>query len=134
MAVSVEPAALREEATRWIGLADEMSAIRIRTESQLWLAPTAFFIGNLTEAVHYPAYRDFWHRMVTRLDGAAVEFELIATVLRRIADSYQETDQLSADEIDGLYTVNAEDLASATVVAGGGSRGEPSSRGDFVHT
>jgi hypothetical protein len=109
--VRVDPQAVRKEGTSWINLADNMARIRSAADG-LWLGPTAFFIGNFSEVVHYPAYRDFHDRMLTRLRGAEVEFELIGLVLNRFADEYEETDQISRDEIDRLYTVTEGDVAS----------------------
>jgi hypothetical protein len=116
MAVSVEPEAVRQEANRWINLADDMGSVLASIETHLWLGPTAFFIGNLTEVVHYPAYVELFNNMVTRTGGAEIEFELIGIVLRKIADSYEETDQISGEQIDQLYTATDQDMASVTGV------------------
>lgn len=112
--VAVDPEAVRSEATQWINLADDMSKIQRHVDSQLWLSPAAFFIGNFSEIIHYPAYRDFWNRMNNRLSGAAIEFELIGIVLRRIAEDYEQTDEMSRSDFDRLFTATEEDVASVT--------------------
>lgn len=129
--VSIDPEAIRQEANRWINLADDMGSIRATTQTGLWLGPTAFFIGNLTEAVHDPAYRGFWDRMVTRMGGAEVEFELIGKVLRQIADSYEETDQISGAELDGLFTAPNEHMTSVAEEPATGSERGPGAGGRF---
>lgn len=112
--VLVDPEDVRGEAKKWINLADDMAGIRSVAENRLELESTAFFIGNFSEIVHYPAYQDFHGRMVSRLRGAQVEFELIGLVLKRLADDYEETDQLSSAELGRAYTVTDEDVATAT--------------------
>lgn len=119
---SVDTDAIRSEARKWTTVADEMSTVRGNTQN-LWLAPTAFFIGNLTEPVHYPAYRDFLDRIVTRLSGAEVEFELIGTAMRRMADAYDENEALTKRSLDELYTVSPDDVADAGSPGGTGRAG-----------
>lgn len=116
----VDPEALRGEAKKWINLTDDMAEIRSEAENRLRLASTAFFIGNFSEIVHYPAYQDFHGRMVTRLRGAEVEFELIALVLKRLADEYEEADQLSSAELSQHFAVTDDDVASVTEEGGSG--------------
>lgn len=111
--ISVDTDAIRSEASKWVGLSDDMARIRGGAQG-LWLGQTAFFIGNLTEFVHFPAYRDFQSRMVSRLEGAEVEFELVGTALRRIADSYDDGEALTKRTLDEMYSVTPADVNRAT--------------------
>lgn len=111
--VSFDPEAIRKEASKWDALADRMSGARADAEG-LELGVTAFFIGNYTEAVNYPAYKDFLGRVVTRLSGGEDEFALIATNLRRIADRYEDGEDLNRKSLDEVYSVTPEEVENAT--------------------
>lgn len=118
--VSFDPEAIRNEASKWMDLADRMSIVRAGAEG-LGLAPSAFFIGNLSEAVHHPAYDDFLGRVVTRLSGGEAEFELIGTNLRRIADNYEDGEDMNRRSLDEIYSVTPEEVENATRSDGGES-------------
>jgi hypothetical protein len=112
MSVEVDPEAVRDEKKIWTELAGKMLDIQ-RAVARLDLGVTAFFIGNFTELLYHPAYSKYWDMTNDRLWQAEGEFELIGKVLERIAESYEETDELSADEVGKLYTVTEEDTAEA---------------------
>lgn len=97
MSLSVETEALLREAGKWSELAEEMATIRSAT-ADLWLGLTAFFIGDSTERAHYNAYRSFHDRIVHRLEGAAIEFELVGITLRRIAADLENGEQITAQD------------------------------------
>ena len=111
--VSVDTEAIRAESRKWATLADDMSVARTGVLGT-WLGPSAFFIGNLTELIHHPAYQSFLDRIAGRLHGAEVEFELISLVLRRMADAYDEGEALNTRTLDDLYRVTPEDVDNVT--------------------
>lgn len=100
----IEPEDVRAEAKRWIDLADDMSKIHSKT-GDLWLGVTAFMVGVIGDVTPYPAYSGFHDLMITRIGGGATEFEHIGQALKRLADEYEETDELSREAIDRAYTV-----------------------------
>lgn len=94
--------ALRDERVKWLGLADDMAAIRDSAQ-QLNLDATAFFIGDANTLIHWKAYQDFQNFMVSVLGGASVEFEQIGEALRRIADEYDRADEIISLDLNSIY-------------------------------
>jgi hypothetical protein len=108
--ISVDPDKLRAEGRRWFTFADEMTKIR-RNTADLWLGIMAFFPGGLgTEAGHYRKYDECLDMITHRLEGAAIEFELIGTTLNNIATSYEEGERVTAES----FRITAEELERAT--------------------
>lgn len=107
--ISVDPDALRTEAKKWARLAGDMSTIRQDT-ANLSLGVTAFFPGGMTEGVHHTKYRDCLDRIVSRLEGAAIEYELIGFTLNKIASDYEEEERVTQDS----FRVTREEVDRAT--------------------
>lgn len=91
---SASPPSIREEAKRWFQLADDMANVRTDT-AQLYLGRMAFFPGGMTIAGH-SAYESALEVVTHRMDGGAVEFELVGMVLRSIADDYEQEDEVTS--------------------------------------
>lgn len=110
---SIEPEAVRTEGKRWNGgedsLAARMSGIRQDTDS-LRLGLSAFFPGGASEGLLHERYQEYHRTIVARLEGAAIEFELIGITLRKIADDYEEGDRVSGAN----FRVTEEQLERAT--------------------
>lgn len=109
---SIEPEAVRNEGKRWNGgdgLAARMSAIRQDT-SGLSLGIGAFFPGGTSEGLLHAKYREYLDQIVSRLEGAAIEFELIGITLRNIANDYEEGGRVSGEN----FRVTEEELERAT--------------------
>jgi|SRR5690606_13832069 len=110
---SIEPEAVRNEGKRWNGgeggLAARMSAIRQDT-SGLMLGLSAFFPGGASEGLLHSRYREYLDQIVSRLEGAAIEFELIGITLRNIANDYEEGDRVSGED----FRVTERELERAT--------------------
>ncbi len=103
--VTVTTSALREESKKWIDLADKLEPIA-NAAKELTLGPMAFFAGPSPDfAAHHKAYVSFQSKMVKILGEGVTEFEQLATVLGRIADNYDETDEQSAQDLDKVYSV-----------------------------
>lgn len=111
--MEVDPAAVRAEAKLWSDLSEQDMLPIQQNIGRLHLNISAFFIGNLTEAINWQAYETFLYHVWSRVRGARIEFELIATALRGIADAYEETDNISDAQLKELYTVSAEDEKDA---------------------
>jgi hypothetical protein len=86
-----------------------MSTIR-RDTANLSLGILAFFPGGLTEGLLHTKYGEYLDEIVSRLEGAAIEFELIGITLRNIANDYEEVDRLSGEK----FRVTEEELERAT--------------------
>ena len=96
--------ALHDEARKWQGLSDTIAPIKTVVEG-LHLDPTAFFIGmDANVAVHSAAYDGFQSFMVTILGGAVTEFDQLGTALNKIADIYDEADQVIAVDLNRVYS------------------------------
>lgn len=105
---TVEPEKIRDEAKKWFDRAENMNAVRQRTEN-LYLGISAFFPGGMTEAGHNAKYGELLGAAVHRLNGATIEFELVGMTLRDIASAYE------GGELAGMdgFRVTAEQIQRA---------------------
>ncbi|MEU7923264.1 hypothetical protein [Micromonospora zamorensis] len=94
--------ALRTEGGKWLQLSDSVAAIKGATE-RLSLDASAFYIGDANAGVHSAAYRDFQAFMVGILTGAATEFEQFGEALRRVADAYDQADEVISLDLNTIY-------------------------------
>lgn len=101
--LNVVLSALRDEARKWQGLSDTVTPIKTVVEG-LHLGPSAFFIGDASVVVHSQAYNGFQSFMVTILGGAVTEFDQLGSALNKIADIYDEADQLIALDLNEVYS------------------------------
>jgi hypothetical protein len=106
--VRVITTALRNEANKWRGLSDEVAPIKSAVEG-LTLGVTAFYIGDLNAVPHAEAYEQYRSYMAKLLGQAQVEFEQVGDALTKIADSYDESDEVSPMlDLNDIYTVRPE--------------------------
>jgi len=101
--LSVVLSALRDEARKWQGLSDTIEPVKTVVDG-LHLAPSAFFIGDANVLVHSAAYDGFQTFVATILGGAVTEFEQLGTALNKIADIYDEADQVIAVDLNHVYS------------------------------
>jgi uncharacterized protein YukE len=102
---TVVTSALRAEATKWDGLADKMQPIADAAKT-LTLSPLAFFAGFSPDfAAHSGAYDKFQASVTKVLSEAVVEFRQLGIVLRKVASTYDETDEKQAQDLDKIYSV-----------------------------
>jgi hypothetical protein len=101
--VEVITSALRNEATKWRDLSDQVEPIKSAVDG-LTLNAMAFYVGDLNagpHAVYYESYRSFMARI---LGQAQVEFEQVGDALTRIADAYDEADEVAELNLNDIYT------------------------------
>ncbi|MFI6273129.1 hypothetical protein [Micromonospora zamorensis] len=94
--------ALRTEGGKWLQLSDSATAIKGAAE-RLSLDASAFYIGDANAGVHSAAYRDFHAFMVAIFAGAATEFEQVGEALRRVADAYDQADEVISLDLNTIY-------------------------------
>ena len=111
--ISLETEAIRAQGRRWKGFADRLTPVRTTVEG-LSLDESAFFVGELTGGAYARAYADFWISMVGLLREAEIEFDLISTVLKGVADSYDEVDATTTRDLNKLYSVTPDQVAEVT--------------------
>jgi hypothetical protein len=104
----VDTDSVRKEGGVWFDAADEMAPIR-STVANLELGGLAFFTGIADAGSLHDAYEGFRSDMDDLFDGAITEFEVVGIVLRDIADSYDENDDVVAAIIGG-FVVDPDDL------------------------
>jgi uncharacterized protein YukE len=102
---TVVTSALRAEAAKWDGLADKMQPIADAAKT-LTLGPLAFFAGSSPDFLaHSGAYDTFQSSVTKVLTEAVTEFRQLGVVLRKVASTYDETDEKSAQDLDKIYSV-----------------------------
>jgi hypothetical protein len=101
--VAVVTQAVRDEARKWFGLADETQPVRVAA-SELTLDVSAFFIGDVNAAMHHRAYEGYQAYMVNVLRGAVEQFDLAGAALNKIADEYDRADAVVAVDLNAVWT------------------------------
>lgn len=97
--------ALRAEATKWDGLADKMQPIADAAKT-LTVGPLAFYAGFSPDFMaHSAAYDQFQSSVAKVLTEAVTEFRQLGIVLRKVANTYDETDEKQAQDLDKIYSV-----------------------------
>jgi len=103
--VTVVTSALRAEAGKWDGLADKMQPIADAAKT-LTLSPLAFFAGFSPDFMaHSAAYDKFQNSVAKVLTEAVTEFRQLGIVLKKVASTYDETDEKQAQDLDKIYSV-----------------------------
>lgn len=103
--VTVVTSALRAEAKKWDGLAAGMQPIADAAKT-LTLSPLAFFAGFSPDFMAHSAAYDAFQNSVAKVLGEAVtEFRQLGVVLNRVADTYDETDEKKAQDLDKIYSM-----------------------------
>ena len=101
--VTVITSAVRDEAKKWRDLSDKVAPIKSTTDG-LTLSLSAFFIGDVNAGLHAQAYEGFRSFMSTMLAGAIAEFEQVGAALDKIADAYDNSDQIVALDLNKIYS------------------------------
>jgi uncharacterized protein YukE len=103
--VTVTSNALRTESKKWTELASKLQPIADAAKG-LTLGPLAFWAGPSPDFVaHSNAYNSFQSTIVKILGEGVTEFQQLSTVLGRIADNYDVTDDKNAQDLDKIYSV-----------------------------
>lgn len=103
--VTVVTGALRDESKKWSGLAGKLQPIAEATKT-LTLGPLAFFAGPSPDfAAHSLAYNSFQNTIAKILGQGVTEFGQLSTVLGKIADNYDESDDKAVQDLDKIYSV-----------------------------
>jgi hypothetical protein len=97
--ISAGLGALRDEATTWVGIADELSAAADRARVT-GLPPGAFSFAGQAVAVAYEALRA---RTADLLDAGATNFDDIAAALRATAAAYEADEAAHAHRLNNIY-------------------------------
>jgi hypothetical protein len=100
--VEVITEAVRAESRKWSHFAARMEPPR-RAAADLFLEPSAFFIGNFNTGVHSAAYQRYQSFMVDILAGAVHEFDQLAAALGKIADEYDNADKIVELDLNRIY-------------------------------
>jgi hypothetical protein len=100
--VKVVTDALRTEAKRWEGFSDQLEAIH-KGIGELNLEQTAFWCGPPTSILMQPVYEEFRKFVADRCNEGFQEFEQIAGALKRAADEYDGSDEVSAKTLAKIY-------------------------------
>lgn len=97
--------ALEAESGKWTELAGKLQPIASAVDG-LDLGPLAFFAGpSLDFAAHSAAYNKFQSTMAKVLGEGVTEFQQLATVLKKIAANWDESDEKAAQDLDKIYSV-----------------------------
>ena len=102
--------AVRDEAPKWDGLAQDMEAV-VREVKDATLGESAFFIGDpvvlpirrLDASVHAKVYESYRYFMEQVLSSAATEFTQIADAVGRIAATYEEAENTGEYNMREVY-------------------------------
>jgi hypothetical protein len=100
--LTVVTEALRREAKKWLELSDEMEKVEANV-GRLTLDSSAFWCGDGISIEAAPVYSGFRDFVEARCGEGKREFEEIAGALRRAADDYDGTDQVSAETLQTIY-------------------------------
>jgi hypothetical protein len=102
--VTVITAAVRAEAKKWQELSDKAAPIKAAVDG-LTLSASAFFIGeDWTPTVHAEAYQGFQHFMAGILAGGVAEFDQLGAALNKIADAYDNADDVVELDLNDIYS------------------------------
>jgi hypothetical protein len=110
-AKSVEIEAIRTEAKKWGKIADAMSDISTDVKN-LDLEFTAFLLpvlgiyaigGAVDAAVMHSAYGDFYDQLKHLAHDAVTEFERTRKALNRIADAYEQNEDMTTKNFNDFY-------------------------------
>jgi uncharacterized protein YukE len=101
--VTVVTEAVRSEAQKWRRLADQVQPIKTAVDDA-GLDVSAFFIGDANAAMHAAVYRQYKEFISSVLAGGVTEFEQIGGALDRIADAYDNADQIVSLDFNKIYT------------------------------
>jgi hypothetical protein len=108
MGYKVVIAAVRKEAKKWQGMADDMTPIADAVAA-LELGPTAFLVISPSALPGFDsiplamAYNEMRNSTVDQLRAAGVEFDEIAGALVKCADEYQKAEKISELNFDEIY-------------------------------
>jgi hypothetical protein len=100
--VKVVTEALRTEAKRWEGFSDQMEIVH-KGIADLNLEIGAFWCGPPTSLMMQPVYEEFRNFVRDRCSEGFQEFEQIAGALKRAADEYDGSDEVSAETLKKIY-------------------------------
>jgi hypothetical protein len=100
--VKVVTEALRKEAAKWVTLADQMEAVAKNVEG-LNLEITAFWCGTPVSLAMQPIYEEFRTFVRDRCNEGFQEFDQISEALKRAADEYDGSDEVSAETLQKIY-------------------------------
>jgi hypothetical protein len=108
-AIEVATEGLREEATKWHGLADRMITVSTQAADQ-GLKPSAFMILvdgtlglGLTEDLH-DSYQGMYDWLNLLFKQAVTEFDAMGNALKKNADWYEHADATSTQNFDSIAT------------------------------
>jgi uncharacterized protein YukE len=101
--VKVVTEALRKEAGKWTGLSDQRETVSKNIQNECNLAITAFWCGQPLSLALEPTYREFWDFMHQRCSEGFKEFDEISGALKRAADEYDGSDEVSAATLKKIY-------------------------------
>ncbi len=94
--------ALREEAKKWIKASDDIAAVGSDLR-KLDLARTAFFLGDISASGHAKLYGEVRLQMAKWFMEAHLQFDGMASALRKIADAYDDADSQSALDLSEIF-------------------------------
>ena len=100
--VEVVTDALRQEAKKWLELSDAMQTITGNV-GRLTLDESAFWCGDPISVAVAPVYTYYQQFVQARCGEGATEFADIGGALRRAADAYEGSDQVSAATLTKIY-------------------------------
>jgi hypothetical protein len=100
--VEVVTDALRQEAKKWHELSDDMQIVADKA-GRLTLDASAFWCGDGISIAAAPIYAGYQQFVQARCNEGATEFEDIAGALKRAADEYDGSDQVSAETLTKIY-------------------------------
>src|SRR5688500_12565872 len=95
---------VRQEAVRWDQVAGTMKEV-VPIVNDLYLLPSAFFVGSLAVDAQVEAYRQLHLSLWTAVNGAATEFGEVAQALRRTAQLYDDTDSIASHNIEEVWSL-----------------------------
>lgn len=100
--------AVRQEAKKWQGMADDMMPVADAV-AELALGPTAFLVISPSALPGFDSiplaasYNEMRNSTVDQLRAAGVEFDEIAGALVKCADEYQKAEKISVLNFDEIY-------------------------------
>lgn len=100
--VEVVTGSLRQEGHKWYELSDELHAVAGNV-GRLSLDESAFWCGDGISVGAAPIYAAFQQFVQDRCKEGSAEFDQIAGALKRAADLYDGTDQVSAATLTEIY-------------------------------
>lgn len=104
--ITVVTDALRDEATHWNALADPLGRLA-GDVGQLHLGLAAFAVGSgpvdATATGLQEIYERFRTDLTTSVLRGSTEFDQLATALRRIADRYDNDEDVNAMSLHDIY-------------------------------